>query len=457
MPVYSNLPLTYASLEIGGRIRRERTRRGWTLADLAKQFGVSVASLSAIENDKALLTVDRLLRVSQVLGVRPDALFSRTLTRPYQITRGSDMPEGKPPAIIDEARGPRTYENPLHPLAAPYVGKHIEPFEITMLPAPREDLPFISHHNEEFFCVLVGRVECLLDTPDGRIRERLGPGDCMYFRSHLPHCIRAVGRKAAHTLHVLCPALGATEIERTDGEVAPIYSGRADLDVRTQVAAKIRTLRLRLGMSLAEAAATFRISERRLLGIERGRRPVGLDLLLRICAAFRKPVEYFLAGALIGAPYYAVQRASGIPRLRPRVRRDGLSARTRPPRYIFRSLAGRFGARGMFPYYVKVPSGAAAVTTLHEHHGEEFVYVLNGQVTLVTLVEGSRVTETLSRGDSCFLDSTVPHRFIATAQGPYERSGAEVLAVLWCPLGEDYLFANDRAARTTAAPRQVAS
>jgi mannose-6-phosphate isomerase-like protein (cupin superfamily)/DNA-binding XRE family transcriptional regulator len=338
----------------------------------------------------------------------------------------------------------------------------MDPFEITVLPVADRNVALISHHHEEFFCVLSGTVECVIETPDGRARERLAPGDCMYFRSHLPHCIRAVGGAPAHSIHTLCPAPGDTETEHTEGSIAPIYLRNGDEGFRSEMAAKVRALRQRRGMTRPDAAAALAISERKLAAIESGSRSLGLDLLVRLCATFGKPLEYFLASALIVRPFYAVQRARGIGRLRPRPRRDTVSDTAKAPRSTFKSLAEAFGARGMYPYYVTVSSDASGVAVLHDHHGEEFVYVLNGEVTLVTIVEGSRVTETLGRGDSCYIDSTVPHRFIASAASPYHQSGAEVLDVFWCPLGEDYLFDDapnglrkgprtprDRAARTS--------
>ena len=59
------------------------------------------------------------------------------------------------------------------------------------------------------------------------------------------------------------------------------------------------------------------------------------------------------------------------------------------------------------------------------------------------ILDGERITERLSAGDTCFIDSTVPHRFLGTGLSPYEKSSAEVIDVYWCPLGESYLFEDD--------------
>lgn len=68
------------------------------------------------------------------------------------------------------------------------------------------------------------------------------------------------------------------------------------------------------------------------------------------------------------------------------------------------------------------------------------LYVLEGQLELTTYAEDKRVTETLRAGDSCFLDSSVPHMLRGQTKNPYSETGATVLDVFYCPLGESYLF-----------------
>jgi hypothetical protein len=94
----------------------------------------------------------------------------------------------------------------------------------------------------------------------------------------------------------------------------------------------------------------------------------------------------------------------------------------------------------MYPYYVKLHHPGEYPKTLHEHHGQEFTYVLSGEVTLETIQNSERIQIILSAGDMSFIDSTVPHRFVGTGASPYEESWAEVIDVFWCPLGESYLF-----------------
>lgn len=56
--------------DVGEAVRGARRARGWTLRGLAQQVGVSAATMSAVENGRTALTVDRLERIADVLGVR---------------------------------------------------------------------------------------------------------------------------------------------------------------------------------------------------------------------------------------------------------------------------------------------------------------------------------------------------------------------------------------------------
>ncbi|WP_347400871.1 helix-turn-helix domain-containing protein [Rhodococcus sp. Q1] len=59
------------SASVGAGLRRVRMARGMTLRGLAQRIDVSPATLSQIENDRTGLTVDRLNRIADALGVRP--------------------------------------------------------------------------------------------------------------------------------------------------------------------------------------------------------------------------------------------------------------------------------------------------------------------------------------------------------------------------------------------------
>jgi transcriptional regulator with XRE-family HTH domain len=262
----------------------------------------------------------------------------------------------------------------------------------------------------------------------------------MYFRSYLPHCHRSASKEAARTLNLMYSLRGA--IDSDDGELGPtghqFYRRGVHHDLVKEAAEKIAILRRARGLTLADLARSVGIPMRHLRQIEQGDKPVSLEVLLRLARKFRRPIEYFLAGTIEDRPSHFVQRRNQIKDAPARMRRPrGDSGSSR--RYEFRPLASGFPDRGMHPYYVQVTvSQGAAVPA--EHHGQEFIYVLDGEVEFVTLVGGHDHSEVLGAGDAIFLESSVPHCLRGRSHNPYADICAEIINVFWSPLGEEYLF-----------------
>jgi transcriptional regulator with XRE-family HTH domain len=99
VPVFGEAAADYRSLKLGERIRAYRRQRGWTLRDLSIQLSTSIAALSAIENDRAVLDLERLVAISDVLGVRPDALFPKTSSCHFYVQRQALL-EQVPPVTV---------------------------------------------------------------------------------------------------------------------------------------------------------------------------------------------------------------------------------------------------------------------------------------------------------------------------------------------------------------------
>jgi transcriptional regulator with XRE-family HTH domain len=270
----------------------------------------------------------------------------------------------------------------------------------------------------------------------------------MYLRSTLAHCIRSATAENASIISLMHSTYGTADSGYSDTTI--YFKDEASKSLTAQIADTVAALRQSQGMSMGEFAGELGASVRQLADIERGRRSTSIELLLRVCRRFRKPIGYFLSSTLLTRPFYLVQRAGDIGRLPVLARRklvDQGWSKTE-----FRSLTPELVPRGMYPYYVKLLQPIGHRMTLHEHHGQEFVYVLSGEVTLVTDVDGQRVTEALVAGDCCFIDSTVPHRFVGAGLSPYDASAAEVIDVYWCPLGESYLFDEDRSNERAEEP-----
>ena len=184
--------------------------------------------------------------------------------------------------------------------------------------------------------------------------------------------------------------------------------------------------------------------------IEAGTRRRPLDVFgSRVHSA--SPFE-FVRDTRHAGPHYFVQRSSEMSQLMPRQRRMPTDVADAPKPNIFYPLASRFPTRHMYPYLIRVRNVDAETLARHEHHGEEFMYVLEGQLEVTTYVEEKRVTEILRPGDSCYIDASVPHFVRGLTRSPYSQISAEVLDVFWCPLGEGYLFTDQGPTDSSSAP-----
>jgi Cupin domain. len=88
----------------------------------------------------------------------------------------------------------------------------------------------------------------------------------------------------------------------------------------------------------------------------------------------------------------------------------------------FYSLAKGKSGRSMEPFIVDIRPGSGSGSSLSTHEGEEFMYVLQGEID----IRYGSETLKLTVGDSIYYDSIVPHRVSSAAP-------AKVLAVVYAP------------------------
>lgn len=134
-------------------------------------------------------------------------------------------------------------------------------------------------------------------------------------------------------------------------------------DVLDAVGPRLRALRRRRRITLAELSATTGISESTLSRLESGKRRANLDLLLPLARAYGVPLD-----DLVGAPH------TGDPRvhLRP-IHRGGMT---------FIPLTWRAG--GVQAYKMIIPARRdLGQTDPQTHEGYEWLFVLNGRLRLI--------------------------------------------------------------------------
>ena len=177
-----------------------------------------------------------------------------------------------------------------------------------------------------------------------------------------------------------------------------------------QIGAKVRALRLKKKIGLVDLGKHTGLSPALLSKIERGRLFPTLPTLLRIALVFGVGLEYFFAGAR-DQPLIAVTRKSERVEL---PERPG----AREAAYRFASLDYPATERRFNCYRAEFSSVAPDKLRLHDHPGVEFIYVMQG--TLSVHINGEE--HALETGDAMYFDATLPHA--------YRRSGGRVCSAV---------------------------
>jgi transcriptional regulator with XRE-family HTH domain len=182
-------------------------------------------------------------------------------------------------------------------------------------------------------------------------------------------------------------------------------------EIVSSIGPKLRELRVQRGMSLQQLAAQSDVSAAAIHKIERGGMVPTITTLLKIAAAFNRPVSYF------------VEEQLGENRPVAHIRRGD-----RSPIFTAHSgidLAGISGPYGRFflaGAIATVQPGANSGDKPMEHPGEELIYLLDG--TFEVDVDGHHFA--LREGDSLHFRTDRPHR--------WHNTGATPIKAVWLAL-----------------------
>lgn len=156
--------------QVGPRVREARTRRGVTLAALARETDISTSTLSRLEIGQRRPSLELLLPIAMALQLPLDELIA--------------APRIADPRVV---RGPRTVSGrTILPLTRERSG--LQAFKVTIPPAMDEPDP-VTHDGFEWLYVLSGRLRLVL----GERSVILGPGEAAEFDTRIPHWFGSVG------------------------------------------------------------------------------------------------------------------------------------------------------------------------------------------------------------------------------------------------------------------------
>ncbi len=188
----------------------------------------------------------------------------------------------------------------------------------------------------------------------------------------------------------------------------------------TIVGAKIRSIRESKNLSVEDIAERSGLSVEQITSIENDENLPSLGPLIKIARALGVRLGTFmddndaLGPAICRAKDREGERSISFSN-------DAVDARKHME---YHPLAKEKAGRHMEPFVVDINPSEEKEFKLSAHEGEEFIYVLEGEVE----IDYGKQTYTLSQGDSIFYDSIVKHHVHGVA-----GQSAKILAVVYIP------------------------
>lgn len=190
--------MTSPKAKLGRALRAIRGQMGLTLADVAARTGVSVSTLSKVENGQLSPTYDKLVQLSEGLQVDISAFFAAepqvgTAAEPVVTARRSVARHG----------GGLLVETPNYDyryLCTELVKRAMVPILITIRARSLVQVDtFSKHSGEEFIYVLRGTVEVHTEFYEPTV---LRTGEAIYIDSIMAHASLTTGPRSALVLNV---------------------------------------------------------------------------------------------------------------------------------------------------------------------------------------------------------------------------------------------------------------
>ena len=179
--------------KLGENLKSLRQRQGWTLQEVSRQTGVAVSTLSKVENDQMSLTYDKLLQISEGLGLSLAEFLA------------ADKPEiaGLARRSVNRKEDGLRQTTPNYDylyLSTDITRKRMIPVLTRIRARSLTDFgPLLKHSGEEFIFVLEGAIEVHTEHYQP---IRLETGESTYIDSDMGHAYIVVSKKDALVLGV---------------------------------------------------------------------------------------------------------------------------------------------------------------------------------------------------------------------------------------------------------------
>jgi transcriptional regulator with XRE-family HTH domain len=202
---------------LGLLLRERRAHHGWTLTDVAAMTGISVSTLSKIENGLLSPTYDKILQLSRGLNVE----IADLLEPPEQIDRRERILARKSVSLQFEGHPLRTEYYTYTYLCSDVAHKRIVPIHIEIRATTEAEMgELTSHVGEEFLIVLQGRIRIFSEYYEP---IDLAAGDSIYLDSTMKHgyiSLEPAGSKIVVNCSSATPNLAQTLREIIKNKIA---------------------------------------------------------------------------------------------------------------------------------------------------------------------------------------------------------------------------------------------
>ncbi|GKX34705.1 MAG: XRE family transcriptional regulator [Rhizobiaceae bacterium MnEN-MB40S] len=194
--------------QMGERLRQIRHSQGMTLADVARQSGLAISTVSKVERGVMALTYDRFSQLADGLGVDIAELFTdegeRFAPGGLSVARKGDYRLHETDNYRYEMLFPEVWRKAMTPIMG-----SVKPHEKTRIDR------FVTHPGQEFLLVLDGRVTVHLEGMDPITLEE---GDSIYFDSNRGHLYASALDRESRIL-VVCTELAEVDPQALPGDL----------------------------------------------------------------------------------------------------------------------------------------------------------------------------------------------------------------------------------------------
>ena len=196
-------------------LRALRAEQRWTLGDVSERTGLSISTLSKIENGKMALNYDKMMRICTGLNIDIGVLFAAP--SPQAIAAEEAPATGGRRSITRRGEGGviETRNQLQRYPAADLLRKQLVPILTEIKARSRAEFgDLLRHPGEEYVLVLEGTLELHSELYAPVLLE---VGDSIYFDSNTAHGYVAAGEERCRILSV-CSTVGWGEPSETEAD-----------------------------------------------------------------------------------------------------------------------------------------------------------------------------------------------------------------------------------------------